>query len=115
LAAAIGQITELVASGLQEWKDQWAYMNTLQELKQQYDDLILCAWIQQLQQNLKLENHALPPMTPISLGDSMLDTPTTLNAEAASMESVDWDVEEVGNFDDSDDISYSQVESHEML
>jgi hypothetical protein len=89
LAAAIGQITELVASGMQEWKDQRAYMNALQELKQQYNDLILHARIQQRQLNLKPANHTLPPMTPIALGDSMLDTPMMLNAEAASMESVD--------------------------
>jgi hypothetical protein len=105
LAAAIGQITELVASGLQEWKDQRAYMNASQELKQQYDDLILRARIQQLQQNLKPAHHALPPMTPVALGDSMLDTPTMLNAEA--------DVEELDNYDDSDYISSEQVESHE--
>jgi hypothetical protein len=54
-------------------------------------------------------------MTPIALGDSMLDTPMMLNAEAASMESVDWDVDEVYNLDDSDDISSSQVDSHETL
>ena len=72
-------------------------MNALQELKQQYDDLILRARIQQLQQNLKPAHQALPPMMPIALGDSLLDKPTTLNAEAASMESVDRDVEEVDN------------------
>ncbi len=44
-------------------------------------------------------------MTPVALGDSMLDTPTTLNAEA--------DIEELDNYDDSDYISSEQVESHE--
>jgi hypothetical protein len=48
---------------------------------------------------LKPASHTLPPMTPIALGDSMLATPMTLNGEAASMESVDRDVEEAYNLD----------------
>jgi hypothetical protein len=64
---------------------------------------------------LKPANHTLPPMTPIALGDSMLDTPMTLNAEAASMESTDQDIEEVYNLDDSNDISSSQVGSQETF
>ncbi len=54
-------------------------------------------------------------MTSIALGDSMLDTPMTLNAEAASMESTDQDIEEVYNLDDSNDISSSQVGSQETF
>jgi hypothetical protein len=48
LATAISQIADIVASGMQEWKDQRMYMNASQELKQQYDDLIIHAQIQEL-------------------------------------------------------------------
>jgi hypothetical protein len=43
LATAISQIADIVACDMQEWKDQRAYMNASQELKQQYDELILRA------------------------------------------------------------------------
>jgi len=70
---------------MQEWKDQRAYMNASQELKQLYDELILRAWIQELQNTLKQQPGQLPQMTPIALGDSMISTPMVGNEETTPM------------------------------
>ncbi len=56
LAGALSQFASVFASGLQEWKERQAYSNASSELRQKYDDLVLQARIQELENALKINS-----------------------------------------------------------
>ncbi len=63
LASALTQFANVFASGLQEWKDRQAYSNASPSLKRKYDNLLINARIQQLEEEAaaKLQQQQLQP------------------------------------------------------
>ncbi len=73
LAGALSQFAAVFASGLQEWKERQAYSNASVQLRQKYDDLVLQARIQELenalQSNSKSSVEPMNKSTPLPAGE----------------------------------------------
>ena len=52
LAHALSKFADICAAGLQEWKEHNAYINADPYLCQRYDDLVLQAWIRELERQV---------------------------------------------------------------